>query len=272
MLPIGCMSSKGENTTCPECGRDDFASNRSMKSHYGRMHNGSIAGIEKTCDQCGDEYRDVDRSHRDQKHDFCSHECYSKWLSENNYGEDHHQWKDNVIQTCEICNDEFEVQESESDRRFCSHDCYGDWISENNVGKDHPRWAERVSNECEYCSKIFKTVPSESYHKYCSMKCMSNHYSETRKGDYFSWWEGGSIHTDMYGSEWIQARRKAKERDGYQCMNCGMNNEEHNNEFNKDLEVHHIQPVRTFDDYSNAHVLDNLITLCVKCHRTIERS
>jgi len=35
--------------------------------------------------------------------------------------------------------------------------------------------------------------------------------------------------------------------------------------------VHHLRPLRTFRDPAEAHALENLITVCRRCHRRLER-
>lgn len=83
-------------------------------------------------------------------------------------------------------------------------------------------------------------------------------------------WKGGYELT--YGPEWPEKRQEALERDDHECQDCGMDREEHQAVFNYDLEVHHIQPFKTFDDTEEAHQLTNLITLCTNCHMNREQS
>jgi RNA-directed DNA polymerase len=51
-------------------------------------------------------------------------------------------------------------------------------------------------------------------------------------------------------AEWRETRTKVLQRDGYRCSQCGSTEE---------LEVHHIKP-------TGGNVLDNLLTLCQRCH------
>ncbi|MFU8870248.1 HNH endonuclease, partial [Natronococcus sp.] len=35
-------------------------------------------------------------------------------------------------------------------------------------------------------------------------------------------------------------------------------------------DVHHVRPVRSFENAEDAHTLDNVVTLCRSCHRRVE--
>lgn len=63
-----------------------------------------------------------------------------------------------------------------------------------------------------------------------------------------------------YGDNWFHQRIAARERDGNTCQICGKEADDRN------LDVHHITPVRKYDSPEDANELDNLITLCRKCH------
>lgn len=59
------------------------------------------------------------------------------------------------------------------------------------------------------------------------------------------------------GSRWVESRRAALARDDRRCQDCGTQDS---------LHVHHITPVREFDNAEDAHYLDNLVVLCKHCH------
>ena len=62
------------------------------------------------------------------------------------------------------------------------------------------------------------------------------------------------------GTNWIRQARLVKERDNFTCQHCGFIG------FYIDLRAHHIIPYQCFDNYLEANSLDNLTTLCKKCH------
>jgi hypothetical protein len=89
-------------------------------------------------------------------------------------------------------------------------------------------------------------------------------FSPYRQADTDAEWQ-------YYGSEWPEQRRKALERDGWECQDCGMTDEEHREQDSDGLHIHHITPFREFECREEANQLDNLVTLCRFCHSDRER-
>jgi len=73
-----------------------------------------------------------------------------------------------------------------------------------------------------------------------------------------------------YGENWLVQREKALERDDYECRVCGLTNEKHQAAHDQSLHVHHIQPLRTFDEAEEANNIENLVVLCQSCHKQWE--
>lgn len=75
-------------------------------------------------------------------------------------------------------------------------------------------------------------------------------------------WRGGKNVLDavkkQLGPYWKQRREEAKERDGYECQNCGATDVK--------LDTHHIVPVMS----GGTHGFWNLMTLCEECHTKAE--
>lgn len=67
-----------------------------------------------------------------------------------------------------------------------------------------------------------------------------------------------------YGPDWTNLREEVRRRDGYQCQVCGLP------ETNRSHDVHHITPFRFFQSHLEANRMENLLTLCSKCHRRAE--
>lgn len=86
--------------------------------------------------------------------------------------------------------------------------------------------------------------------------------SESTAGEANPNWRGG--YDGRYGPEWGPARDAVVERDEV-CQNCGEDGHE------RQLQVHHIIPVRAFREsqdasLADAHDLSNLVLLCTQCH------
>lgn len=75
-----------------------------------------------------------------------------------------------------------------------------------------------------------------------------------------------------YGPNWLKQRQLVLERDNQQCRTCGATSQP-----GQPLHIHHIRPFREYgyipgenEHYLLANVLENLITLCPRCHRQAE--
>lgn len=267
---------------CPTCGRTDFKSGTGMKLHHAKAHGESIAGVEVICDQCGEIYREPQCSAERSR--FCSNECQAEWRSESGHfvGETNpRQYASSTVEVeCAWCGHEKTVYRSrfeENERHFCDQRCQGDWYSENRIGEDTPNWnggrVELTCGSCDgtYLEKRHRTERS----KCCSKECLREWRSENYSGENAPRWKGGYV--GYYGPNWYTQREKARERDGYECRICGMGDEDHTEEYGKELPVHHIDPFRTFkpfesvEDYERANSLDNLITLCDPHHHEVEQ-
>ena len=86
-------------------------------------------------------------------------------------------------------------------------------------------------------------------------------------------WAGATDRTLSYGPNWTKQRRRALERDGYECQDksCELTDAMHLDRYGRSLDVHHLRPLRSFReagelDHDRANRLDNLITLCRPHH------
>lgn len=90
----------------------------------------------------------------------------------------------------------------------------------------------------------------------------------SQPGELHHRWKGGV--DPYYGPNWTETREEVLERDGRECIRCGVSNETHKDRYDCGLDIHHEIPIREFSDVSEANDLDNLVTLCRKCHNRIE--
>ncbi|RYG35115.1 HNH endonuclease [bacterium] len=79
-------------------------------------------------------------------------------------------------------------------------------------------------------------------------------------------WRGGTSRRYRRGQGWVTARNAARERDGNTCQSCGKTGEE----AKRNMDVHHRRRFHDFDNAQEANHLDNLVCLCMSCHRRVE--
>jgi 5-methylcytosine-specific restriction endonuclease McrA len=221
------------------------------------------------CSFCGSDVETYQSRLKSKDNHFCDQNCYSSWQSENRVGENHHQY-DRVAVNCEVCGEEKNVAESQfeiSEIFFCSVECESEYKTESMVGENNPNWKQKVGVECDNCSTEFKVHEWRHGSRdqlFCSHDCYGEWVSETRVGEnHPRWVDGGVVY---YGESWSNARQKVRERDGNVCQLC--NDDE--DEIGQKPAVHHIEPVRSFEDPNEAHTMDNMVQVCQPCHMKLE--
>jgi len=250
--------------TCPTCGRM-FDSRRGLGVHHSTGHDERLPNRE--CSECGAEF------FKEYEQKYCSDECREEAVSFE--GESHPNYSGAKESTeCEICETEFEYYPSEKEGLYCS-ECVenAEWRHRPDIEQEnHPRWVGGQSTvSCDVCGSTVERYPSgmEGEVVLCSRECQSEWLSEAFTGDGHPNWEGGG--NEAYGAGWAATREAALERDGYTCVLCGTDADD----LGRNPDVHHIVPVRTYveagsHDKTEAHELDNVVTLCPGCHRRSE--
>lgn len=226
------------NVNCPTCG-DGFRSEHGMKIHHAHVHNESIAYVKRNCEWCGEEFdvRKRETEYRDDVGTYCSDSCLgaANWESQREAA------------SCPECGKEFG-----SGLSMAAHHA-----------SDHgERIAETIRKRCEYCEEPFTVAANADHRLFCGRKCW---FAAREEREY-----PGPTIGNNYSSLWRRRRENALERDRYECTNCGLSEEAHIEQFDRGLHVHHIRPLRTFDDAREAHMTENLETVCLNCHNEIE--
>jgi len=231
-----------EEHECPECG-DVFPTERGLLSHHGQIHDGSIAGVEITCEACGD-VLSVPPSESDRK--YCSVDCM----------------RVRVTVTCAACGDLLQRIPSRvenHEQQFCDQECAGEWRS----GRPNELLqVQRIEKPCSWCGDAVSRRPShpDVENWFCDGVCYGKYVSEHNVGDGNPNWEGG--YDPYYGPNWCEQRRKVWKRDSETCQACGQTTDE----LDQRPSVHHIIPFQEFHDYEEANELSNLVCLCRSCH------
>lgn len=174
---------------------------------------------------------------------------------------------------CDHCGELTEKREHQL-RRFnnvyCSPECQYAVLSKQ-TGEESRAWkGGKVEIECETCGETRKVKRVEQdKSRFCSQDCMLEWRSKAFTGEGHPRWNPNSEEI-YYGPNWPEQRRKARERDDHECQVCGLGKERHKEKYGCIHGVHHIQKFKTFGSYEEANRLDNLITLCHRCHPYVE--
>ncbi|MFB6296664.1 MAG: HNH endonuclease [Halobacteriales archaeon] len=245
---------------CPECDRV-FDTRRGLGVHHSHAHDERLPN--RVCGHCGTRFY----SEYDKK--YCSRECLlesDSYAGENN---PHYQGKKETTD-CELCGEQFEYYPSDKRGLYCP-DCVETerWRDPPTTeGADNPGWdGGKRKFACAVCDNTVERHPSNTGEVVvCSEACRREWLSEAFTGEGHPNWQGGG--SGSYGRGWNRVRREALERDDYECVACGRTKAE----IGRNPDVHHIRPVREFVESEtrareDAHALDNVVSLCVDCHR-----
>lgn len=162
---------------------------------------------------------------------------------------------------CPSCSDEFD-----SDRAMKIH---------HKLSHGNSIAIEKSS--CKNCNNTFEYYPSDKDGVYCS-DCVNNPEVTWSNGGLFGednprynidpedhpMWRGG--YDIKYIGSWHRVKEERLEIDNHKCQRCGA----HKEELGQEPDVHHITPVRLFDNEEDAHTLDNTVCLCRSCHAFVE--
>lgn len=237
---------------CPTCGKA-LTTERGKRQHHTKVH-GELPP-NRTCPDCGTDFYDPKA-----RRTYCDN-CYSE------SGRKNGNWNDAMETTdCRRCGSEFEYYPSNKEGVYCP-ECVED--ADEFLGE--PSWkgkkTELVTTECEYCGgDVVMRASKRAYGsgRFCSEDCKYAWMSDNWRGEDHPRWGGGWDETR--NRNWKAARRKTLRRDNHRCRNCGTSSEE----LGCEPDVHHIKPIREYDDPTEAHMMDNLITLCRACHMKVE--
>lgn len=219
--------------------------------HHTRVHDERLPN--RTCKGCNRDFYDAKAQRK-----YCP-DCNP------NAGEHNGNWKDaKESAECRVCETRFEYYPSDKEGIYCVQ-CIAD--VNGGVPERPDLRVERVSVTCRHCDTQMEVLPSrlrgQTYGVFCDLDCYGDWLSETFVGERHHQWEGGTF---PYGEDWWPTRRQALIRDEYTCQICGAGQKA----LGRKPVVHHIKRVRDFAHPTDAHYLENVISLCRSCHRLVE--
>ncbi len=239
-----------------------FGSRRGLGVHHSSVHGKRLPN--RDCAKCGVQF------YSEYKKKYCSDECRDAAVTYE--GMDNPNYRGGKETTsCDLCGASFEYYPSENEGLYCP-DCVEteQWREQPPLeGDNNPQWkGGKLKLECAACNESVRRYPSDVTGEVtvCDRDCLSDWLSAEFTGDGHPNWKGGD--TGNYGPGWNRVRREALERDGHECVLCGATKAD----ISRNPDVHHIVPVRVFAESdgcekTDAHRLDNVISLCLPCHR-----
>lgn len=181
-------------------------------------------------------------------------------------------WKERICVECAHCGKEKRIEQWQyeaHERFFCDNECQGAFLAETGLsrGENNGRWKEKITVECANCGdelSVYLCRLKEKENHLCDQSCRAEWYSANLSGSDHPLWEPGN---NRYSGRWLSARRYVRARDGNRCQLC----ERSASALRQAPDVHHIKPVRSYDDPEDAHVPENLVQLCRSCHTRVEQ-
>lgn len=235
---------------CPTCGRE-LSTERGVRQHHTQVHDEPLPN--RTCSDCGTEFYDPK-----SRLEYCD-DC------DPNAGSNNGNW-DAAKQTasCVECGSTFEYYPSDKDGVYCPS-CIEE--SDGLLPENPAERMQRVSTDCPACGTEQRVLPSLLGRRkrgvFCDLQCYGEWLSENIVGEDHHCWKDSE---SPYAHGWSSVRRAARVRDDFQCRVCG----KPKSEMGRNPDVHHVTPIREFENPSNAHRMDNVISLCRSCHRKAE--
>jgi transcriptional regulator with XRE-family HTH domain len=185
----------------------------------------------------------------------CAHGTVSNWMRK--YDIETRKETEYQCQQCQKVVEKYPSQVT-GENFFCSRTCYGDWLSENKTKENHPRWEGGVDElTCDNCGETYQKHQSKIIwnHQFCTKEC------------YYGWRMKDDPQYIYYGKNWESHADKALQENEV-CQRKGCRKEKCEN--GAKLHVHHLTPVKEFDEPEDAHFSENLVVLCAKHHQRIE--
>jgi len=249
----------GKEFSCLECSKS-YGSRQGLNYHY---RNTECSGYE--CPECGKADITTEnglRRHIGREHDIHTTK-HSELMDKGWFEQKYHAEGYSTTDIAELVGCSRPVVQTWKNRHGVGNNTEH---KSRGCGEDNPAYNGGTTTiTCDYCSGEAERKPANLKGKnvFCSRQCQSDWVSENRVGENHPLYKGDKIY---YGPEWREIREKVRERDNRVCQYC----RRHESTMDRNLDVHHIRPVREFDKPLQAHTMDNLISLCRSCHQKWE--
>jgi len=243
--------------------KNNFCNRNCQLSYYIKIRSNIVNKCNVTCEFCGKNFHKKPSAINNKN--FCNIECRKKYNIENN----------RIVLYCYQCNKKFSVIKSRINSKFCSKKCMDDY---------QKRFY--LYTTCSYCNKsITVDKTTQKYNKtgkfYCSNKCVSNNQKGYNNPKYKGIVDISSNLRYFYEKNQrpiIFAKYKKK------CIICNKMAEqvhhlyplykiiedfiENNTYYNLEIEKDRLKICEIIinDKYNIYNDLNNLITVCKKCH------
>jgi 5-methylcytosine-specific restriction endonuclease McrA len=147
--------------------------------------------------------------------------------------------------------------------------------------------AEIIEDNVRY-SALKETTYTFSAHRHPSVLEQLHHHEmmgvddmadrlEVNRSTVIDWMEKQDVERRTRHSQkwvgttsWDDVADEIRKKDNNECVVCGISNHSHNKKYGKDLNVHHVIEEDAFESDDLAADPQNLVTLCVECHRVYE--
>lgn len=203
--------------------------------------------ITRTCPVCSKQYQADETRIKWGRETTCSRKCSYELRAQ--------KQQISVQVTCLYCGKNVDRNPCEN-RKYCSLDCYHASRNPDN---------ESLDRNCLICGKPFHG----RHNKYCSRKCFEIAHKQTMTGQGNPAYIDGRSISKFYdaGAKWHDIRLEVYRRDNFTCQHCGVKcvskRRATPETTRRIIQCHHIDPYKR----SGNNAIDNLITLCLRCHR-----
>jgi hypothetical protein len=147
------------------------------------------------------------------------------------------------------------------------------WLDKHEIetNYNHSTRGKKEKIECDFCGEkdiVYSHTLVDKENWFCNRSCYIK-YRKNVPAEEHPCWKGENHNRKLYeNNKFRKIRRKLREKENHTCQMCDKTHGEDSEHFHS----HHMVPIREFDNFEDAHTLDNLALLCRWCHRKAEHN